>query len=149
MSPFKGSSYAKTLWTIHKQCFKKPWSIQNFQDILNLPNTFGFCQKEGFILCSALGEDIEILTFAVLPQYQRQGIGTSLLKTLQDFVIQQRKKYIFLEVNVTNQAACSLYKKVGFIQTGLRKNYYHEQNKTFDALCLTWENPQSTTGDSD
>lgn len=142
MSPFKGIEFADTLCAIHTQSFEKPWTQQNFQDILKLPNTFGFCEKQGFILCSLLGEDIEILTFAVLPSYHRQGIGSGLLKALQQFAIEQGKKHIFLEVKSTNTAARALYQKVGFIQTGLRKNYYHEQDKTFDALCLTWKNPQ-------
>ena len=142
MSPFKGQEYAESLSSIHNQCFEKPWTLQNFQKILNLPNTFGFCQKEGFILCSILDEDIEILTFAVLPEYRRQGIGLALLKAVQDFAQQNHKKHIFLEVNATNQAAQSLYQKANFAQTGLRKNYYHENNKTFDAICLTWKNPQ-------
>lgn len=147
MLPFKGPEYAQSLWAIHTQCFNKPWSLHNFQEILKLPTTFGFCQNEGFILCSIVAEDIEILTFAVLPQYRRQGIGLRLIKSLQDFAIQQHKKHIFLEVNATNHAAYSLYKKARFMQTGLRKNYYHEKNQNFDALCLTWKNPQHITGD--
>ena len=138
---FKGCEYAHALQAIHTQCFVKPWSEENFQTILKLPNTFGFQQKNGFILCSDLGEDIEILTFAVIPADRQKGIGSSLLKSVQDWAIQQQKKHIFLEVNATNQPAVSLYLKNGFIQTGLRKNYYQEQHQTFDALCLTWQNP--------
>lgn len=148
MLPFKGIEYAESLSAIHAKCFEKPWSLKNFQEILNLPNTFGFCTQEGFILCADLGEDIEILTFAVLPEYHRKGIGTSLLTALQNFAIQQKKKHIFLEVKATNIAAKSLYLKNEFIQTGLRKNYYHEQGKSFDALCLTWQNPQLKARDS-
>ena len=147
MSLFKGTEYADTLWAIHVQCFDHPWSFQNFQELLKLPNTFGFCQNEGFILCAILPEDIEILTFAILPDYRRQGIGTALLKSVQDFAVERQKKHIFLEVKATNQPAYSLYIKNGFIQTGIRKNYYHEKDKTVDAHCLTWKNPRCTTED--
>ena len=148
MSPFKGEEYAESLWQIHKQSFVRPWTLQNFRDILKLPNVFGFCQKEGFILCSLLPDDIEILTFAVLPSYRRQGIGKALLTELQEFAIQQNKKCIFLEVKSDNTPAQALYFKKGFEQTGIRKNYYQENGKTVDALCLTWKNPRHQSEDS-
>lgn len=142
MSLFKGIEYANILHNLHTQSFDSPWSLDNFCTLLKLSNTFGFCQKEGFILCSDLGEDLEILTFAVAPDYRSHGIGTQLLQSVQNWAIQQHKKHIFLEVKATNNIAISLYLKNGFIQTGTRKNYYHEQTQTYDALCLTWENPQ-------
>ena len=146
---FKGIEYAESLYNIHKHSFGKPWSLENFQDILKLPNTFGFCQDEGFILCSDVVTDIEILTFAVLPKERRKGIGLALLKAVQDFAIQQKKHHVFLEVNETNKPAISLYTKQDFVQTGLRKNYYHEQGDSFNALCLTWKNPQLNAEDSE
>ncbi len=148
MSPCKGIEYAQSLWKIHKQSFTKPWTLRNFYDLLTLPNVFVFCQKEGFILYSILPDDIEILTFAVLPQYQCQGIGTFLLNALQDWTIQQNKKGIFLEVSAHNIPAQSLYFKKGFVQTGRRKNYYQEEGKMVDALCLTWKNPRYANEDS-
>jgi len=144
---FKGIEFAQALHEIHSQSFDKPWSLENFQNILKLSSTFGFCQNEGFILCSDLGDSIEILTFAVLKTARRKGIGTQLMAQVQNFAINHHKKHIFLEVNITNKPAISLYQKCGFIQTGTRKNYYHEQGKIFDALCFTWKNPQLNVGD--
>lgn len=143
MLPFKGSSYAEPLAALHALCFKEPWPIENFQKILGLPTTFGFQDGYSFILCSDLGEDLEILTLGVHPDYRRQGLASSLLKELQNFATQYHKSKIFLEVNATNTPAVQLYLKCGFVQTGLRKNYYHEQGKTFDALCFTWQQKTS------
>ena len=142
MSLFEGIEYAQALHSIHAQSFDNPWSLDNFKTLLKLPNTFGFCQDEGFILCSDLGEDLEILTFAVIPTCRRRGIGTYLMAQVQNFSIAHQKKNIFLEVNTTNKPAIALYLKNNFVQTGIRKNYYHEHGKTSDALCLTWKNPQ-------
>ena len=147
MSVFKGVSYAEPLTQLHKLCFKAPWSYENFFQILSLPTTFGLGDEHGFLLCSDLGEDIEILTLAVHPSQQRKGIASSLLNELKQLAIQQHKKNIFLEVNCSNTPAKLLYLKNDFTQTGLRKNYYHEEGKAFDALCMTWQNPQQTAGD--
>ena len=141
MSLFKGPAYAEVLATIHEQCFVKPWTIQNFQEILNLPTTFGFGDQNGFVLCADLGDSFEILTLAILPNQRRKGFASSLLKELQTLANNQNKTHIFLEVNETNTPAIQLYLKSNFVQTGVRKNYYHEQGKSFDALCFTWKKP--------
>ncbi len=143
MLQFKGSTYAEALATIHALCFSEPWSIDTFQKLLILPTTFGFGNDKGFILYSDLGQDLEILTLAVHPDFRHQGIAFTLLKTLQDFAIKHNKKKIFLEVNETNIPAISLYQKAGFLQTGKRPNYYHQGNKTFDALCFYWQQKTS------
>ena len=147
MLAFKGASYAKPLAELHALCFAKPWTQENFLQILSLPTTIGYGNDKAFILCSDLTQDIEILTLAVLPSERRKGIATLLLKEIQNLVIKQNKNNIFLEVNATNIPAQQLYLKCGFIQTGKRKNYYHENGKTFDALCFTWKNPRHTVGD--
>lgn len=141
MLQFKGTSYAEALSSLHSLCFKQPWTLQNFYQILNLPNTFGFCNKHCFILCSDLPDDLEILTLAVHPNQRRKGLASMLLKDIQRFAIEHNKNHIFLEVNITNTPAIQLYQKHNFIQTGRRKNYYHDNNKTQDALCFTWVNP--------
>ena len=143
MLQFKGQSYATALAEIHAQCFETPWPEPVFSDLLKLPTTFGYMTPECFVLCADLGEDVEILTIAVLPTQRRKGLATALLQTLQTAVIKHNKHHIFLEVKCTNIPAISLYKKNGFIQTGCRKNYYHEQGHTEDALCFTWEQKTS------
>ncbi len=143
MSQFKGSSYASALATLHTLCFVDPWSEDNFRNILNLPTTFGIGDEKGFILYSDLGDDLEILTIAVHPDYRRKGIATNLIKELQNFAQKNQKGKIFLEVNVKNTPAVQLYLKNGFIQSGIRKNYYHEKGQTFDALCFYWQQKNS------
>ena len=147
MSLFKGISYALALTKLHELCFSKSWSLTEFTKLLSLPTTFGIGDENGFVLCSDLGDSIEILTLAVHPSVRRQGIGSSLLNELQDLAMTQNKQCILLEVNITNIAAQRLYALCGFKQTGIRKNYYHEDGKMSDALCLTWTNPQQEVGD--
>ena len=139
---FKEPLYAPVLAKLHALCFQNPWSLDNFQTILQLPTTFGYLDKNGFILCSDLGDDLEILTLAVHPNFRRQGIAFQLISTLQNYAIQHQKQHLFLEVNIHNLPAISLYQKCGFIQSGQRKNYYHEDDIISDALCFTWKNPR-------
>ena len=139
MSPFKGPEYATALYQLHTLCFKEPWSLENFQKLLQLPTTFAFGDERGFVLCADLGIDVEILTLAVHPDERRKGIASTLLKTLQQWLILHQKQRLFLEVNENNRPALALYQKQGFIQTGLRKNYYHEDGHSFHAICMMWQ----------
>ncbi len=138
MSQFNGTSYTDCLTQLHAQCFEKPWTAESFSCLLQLPTTFGFIEEGGFILCSDLGQDVEILTLAVSPFHRRQGLATQLLNNVKDFVHAHNKEHIFLEVSDKNEPAKALYLKNGFVPSGVRKNYYHETQGTVDALCLVW-----------
>lgn len=77
--------------------------------------------------------DIEIESIIVKSSYQRQGIGTLLLKYVFNFSKKNKINNVFLEVRKSNLAAISLYKKFGFKIISVRKKYYEN---TEDALIL-------------
>lgn len=75
-----------------------------------------------------------VTNVAVLPPFRRKGIGETLLR----YVISGSKselEFISLEVRVSNEAAVSLYKKLGFETVGMRKRFY--TNPVEDALIMT------------
>lgn len=77
--------------------------------------------------------DIEIESIIVKSSYQRQGIGTLLLNSVFNFAKDNKISNIFLEVRKSNFAAISLYKKFGFKEISVRRNYYKNNE---DALIL-------------
>ena len=58
--------------------------------------------------------EIYIDTFAVLPNYQGQGIGKKLLEFAIDKVVKQDRKTLGLLVDNDNPAAKRLYERLGF-----------------------------------
>lgn len=79
----------------------------------------------GFINYYEIYDRIEIANFNVLDYFQNKGIGTCLI----NFVIDKYKekcKNITLEVRKDNKNAINLYKKVGFVEKAIRKNYYND-----------------------
>lgn len=77
----------------------------------------------GFLNYYLMYERIEIAQFNVLDDYQNQGIGSKML----DYLI---KKYLGKVDNITLEVRCdnkaiNLYKKYGFKETAIRKNYYN------------------------
>ena len=74
---------------------------------------------------------------AVVPEYQNQGIGFLILNELDEVLLKSNCKKVFLEVASNNLIALHLYKKVGFRNFGIRKNYYKIlKDKKVDAILM-------------
>ena len=55
---------------------------------------------------------------------QGQGIGKMLVEELIKRVTETGVTTLHLEVRESNAPAISLYEKLGFVQQGIRRNYY-------------------------
>jgi ribosomal-protein-alanine N-acetyltransferase len=76
-----------------------------------------------------------ISTIAVHPDWRGRGLGELVLVSLMDAAILRGAGELTLEVRVSNLVAQNLYRKYGFVQVGMRKRYYHDNNE--DAWIMT------------
>lgn len=76
-----------------------------------------------FLLMNAVDE-CHILNITVRPDLQGQGVGRLLFKEIKSLAVRNGCSSLLLEVRPTNNQALAVYKKMGFDQIGLRKNYY-------------------------
>ncbi len=104
--------------------------MAEFAELLEKPTSILISQAAGFALGRVVADEAEILTIAVLPDKQRNGIGRALLVGLETAAKSAGAADIFLEVSQINLAAIGLYQHAGFTQTGLRKGYYTIKNGT-------------------
>lgn len=130
---------------VHATCFPDAWDHITFNQLMKENLTCGWMATSfegiplGFILARTLGEEAEILTFAVCPSSQRKGIGRCLLNKLKAYLKSAGCAKIFLEVAVDNEAAIALYTTEGFVTVGSRPNYYKRTNQTFVcASIMRW-----------
>lgn len=75
------------------------------------------------VMSVAIGE-CHLLTLCVNPAYQRRGYGRKLFSLLLDRAYKQEARECFLEVRPSNVKALALYRSMGFVQIGERRNYY-------------------------
>ena len=75
----------------------------------------------------------EILTLYIKEEFRKKSYGVVLLEFMLDQLAEENIESVTLEVRVSNVAAISLYKKVGFEQVSIRKNYYKDGE---DALLM-------------
>ncbi|QHC34936.1 ribosomal protein S18-alanine N-acetyltransferase [Komagataeibacter xylinus] len=124
---------AALLARIHATAFTPVhrWDAQAMAALLAMPGVFVlFAQGEGippvagFIMARALLDEAEILTFAVDPAWQGQGIGRDLLARCLNEAARAGAADMFLEVADDNVAALGLYHAAGFAVVGGRRKYY-------------------------
>ncbi|MDR2781178.1 MAG: ribosomal protein S18-alanine N-acetyltransferase [Holosporaceae bacterium] len=125
---------------IHQSCFDDGWSTRSFQEMLSNNVFFGFSSKEksthGFILCKKVCDEIEIITFCVLPQFRNQGIGKSLIEAIDLYAKTHSVNLIFLEVSEDNMIAQRIYEKFGYKKISERKGYYRTQTYCKNAIVM-------------
>ncbi len=124
--------------SIETQCFSTPWSKNAIRESMNA-NTLFYVSRVGDSLAGYMGiskvaGEGYVTNIAVLPEFRRRGIGNKLLQYVIDDC-NAELEFISLEVRVSNNAAISLYKKLGFEQVGLRKRFYTHPDE--DALIMT------------
>ncbi|MDR2431257.1 MAG: ribosomal protein S18-alanine N-acetyltransferase [Candidatus Margulisbacteria bacterium] len=90
-------------------------------------------QEAGFIEYVAAADELQIIDVRVEPKHRRQGLAE---KALRELLAENRKlNNAYLEVRAANTAALKLYKKLGFAQIGIRKNYYRDPAE--DAVLMS------------
>lgn len=116
------------------------WPREGYFTYLTKPDSmFLVVEEKGKILgyCGVLmilGEG-DITNVAVSPKRQREGIGTFLVNSMIRLADEQGCPVLHLEVRESNAVARRLYKRLGFAEDGLRKNYYTDPAE--DAVLMT------------
>ena len=132
MSLCKGILYALPAHQIHRQCFTNAWTEKEFSDLLNLSTSQLWLNENGLLLCSEVADEMEILTFGVIPEKRHQGEGIRLINQMLEYAQKNGISKIFLDVAENNVPAIRLYEKTGFQKVNVRKGYY--ENGQVNAL---------------
>lgn len=127
---------------LERECFADPWSQQSIASELHNPLSLWLVAQEGQTLLGYVGsqtcqEETDMMNIAVSPASRRQGVARALIEALVSALRQHGSKQLTLEVRASNGPARQLYESLGFLQVGLRKNYY--RNPKEDALILRKE----------
>ena len=126
---------------LEKLCFADPWSLSSIASELNNPLALWLVAVEdgdliGYISTQSVMGESDMMNVAVHPDHRRKGVGETLVLALCE-ALSGENTSLALEVRSSNAPAISLYEKLGFVQVGLRRNYY--RNPKEDALILRKE----------
>ncbi len=82
----------------------------------------------GYLEYSIIYDRMEIDNILVLEKYRHMGIGSMLMDYIIDIYEKEKLNNITLEVRKSNANAINLYRKYGFIEVGVRKYYYGDED---------------------
>ncbi|HJB15998.1 MAG TPA: ribosomal protein S18-alanine N-acetyltransferase [Candidatus Blautia excrementipullorum] len=116
---------------IEEDLFAVPWTKEGFLTYLMKEDTMFFVVEEkgrilGFCSMMAVLDEGDILNVAVRRDRQKEGIGFFLVDSMIRMAQMQGIRVVHLEVRESNESARRLYRRLGFQEDGLRKNYYTE-----------------------
>ena len=91
----------------------------------------------GFFAGWIVEDELHVNNIASHPAYRQIGIGRSLLEAAINEARMRGVLFVLLEVRASNEAAQSLYRKLGFDFVGRRRDYYRAP--TEDAFVMKRE----------
>jgi ribosomal-protein-alanine N-acetyltransferase len=127
---------------IEREVYPSPWSKNAFVNEIMDNGLASYWvamieeQVVGYAGIWTIMDEAHLTTLAVCRRWQRRGVGSLLLDRLLVEAKALGATRITLEVRVSNDKAQKLYKKYGFMSSGLRPNYYHDE----DALVMWLDN---------
>jgi ribosomal-protein-alanine acetyltransferase len=130
------------LCEIEKECFtSEAFTKQQIALLLKDYNSLSLVAREngktiGFIIGGLRLERStlvgHIVTIDVFAKHRRKGIGTRLLREIEEIFRERHVQECRLEVREDNARALRLYRKAGYVEIGKLKNYYGNAH----GLCM-------------
>lgn len=126
--------------SIEREAFATPWTEEIFEHELagNAYSHYIVAELDGKIIghCGMwiVLDECHITNVAVRSSLRGKGIGEDLMRQAMDLCRLNEVRTMTLEVRVSNEPARSLYRKLGFQEGGIRKNYYTDDHE--DGLVM-------------
>lgn len=126
-----------SLAALHACAFRteRPWTAEEFGSLCAAAHTHLIHHDHGFALWRGVADEAELLTIAVHPTRQNQGLGGKLMTEWMAAAAPQANE-AFLEVASDNGPACALYARFGFETVARRALYYTRPDSKADALVM-------------
>ncbi|WP_353093029.1 ribosomal protein S18-alanine N-acetyltransferase [Tissierella praeacuta] len=125
---------------IEKDAFTTPWSKEAFLLEITKNQLARYMVAEVDNIVVGYGgiwlilDEGHITNIAVESKYRKIGAGKAIVEALIYLCEEQRISAMTLEVRESNIVAQSLYKKYDFVESGIRPNYYADDNE--DAIIM-------------
>jgi ribosomal-protein-alanine N-acetyltransferase len=120
--------------------YEHPWTLGIFRDCLRVGYSCWVYEDSGTVAAHGIvmlsGAEAHVLNLCVHPDYQRRGIGRSMLNHLTQIARESGADTILLEVRQSNFIAMQLYISADFHELGVRTGYYPDHDGREDAIIL-------------
>jgi len=125
---------------IETAIYPYPWTEGIFDDCIRVGYPCHVYQQKGEIVSYSVlsvgAGEAHILTVCVREDYQCQGVGSMMMEHMMKLAQIGRAESMLLEVRPSNEKAIRLYQRLGFIEVGIRPDYYPAAGGREDALIM-------------
>lgn len=124
--------------------FGEAWTSAQCLSALAMPDCRLLIARQGEIVCGFsisrwVLDTEELLMIGVAKEWQRQKIGTILIRETIEQASSGNRSHLFLECREGNYAL-QFYSNIGFKPIGRRKNYYNSSDGfRTDAITMSYE----------
>ena len=131
--------HLKEVLRLNLRCFKKGenYTKHTFAYLINEPTTLSYRvttptdQIVGFIFVMTSQGTGHITTVGVAPEHRRRGLAQKMLRHAEKALSNREITTLSLEVRVSNIAAQSLYRGLGYTTVQRLNNYYNNGEDAF------------------
>lgn len=117
-----------------------PWTAGNFADGLKAGYGGWVAHRHGRVIGFSMtlyAPDLaHLLVLAVAPEAQRAGVGTALMRHCEKEALARNLPALLLEVRPSNAQALAFYRRHGFEQIAIRKDYYPAMGGQREDACV-------------
>lgn len=111
--------------------FSMPWSLKAFTETVQKANFRYFVAEDAGEIIGYCGflfvlDEAEIPNVCVKASARQKGVGKKMMSFLLEEAAKLGLAVLYLEVRESNVAARRLYESLGFIENGIRKNFYEQ-----------------------
>lgn len=139
-----GPADLQAIVEIERRSSVSPWSLSQFLGCSLSDNQHSLVLETrrdgviGFLIYQQVLDEATLMNIAIDPEHRGRGFGGRLLIALLDTLRREGAVRCLLEVRVGNAAAIALYRRHGFVDDGLRRDYYPSAVGREDALLMSW-----------
>ena len=117
-----------------------PWTRGNFSDSIAAGHHCRIARRDssmvGYAVMMIGAGEAHLLNLSVASGSQRRGVGAELTRLFVKLARAAGADKIYLEVRPSNAPARALYRGQGFVEVGLRRDYYPGHAGREDALVM-------------
>ncbi len=137
--PYQPADF-ETLYAIDKRCYAPgiAYSRRMMREILEQPGADCLVAQSdkldaglpdargiaGFLIAEAQGAEGHIITLDVVEEHRRSGMGTALLRSMEQGLHAHGVRVVFLETATSNEAGVAFWKRHGYRSCGVLRRYY-------------------------
>ena len=123
------TAHLDAVLAIEAAAYEFPWSRGNFIDSIaaGYPARVLFgsgSEVLGYVIAMAGVDEMHLLNITVAPAAQGRGHARFLIHALTVLCREHAALKLWLEVRASNARARAMYRRLGFVEVGVRKGYY-------------------------